>query len=327
MAKVNLPGMRSVERAAERLFPDAAERRRFVEALVDPAAVAPCVLWTGGERACPLPPVEDGRTPAWMPEFARRIPTEQSGEKARWHDEGALYALDFSSIFAASALLWAGTGAQSGNVLDVCAAPGGKSVFAHLALQPSLLLCNEVIGKRLGILRFNLKRCGVPGFTQRLDVAALAVRARNAFDLTIVDAPCSGQSLLAKGIENPGCFHKAIVNRNVRRQRRILAGAAETLAPGGCLLYATCTFAIEENERMIAWLMRQREDFIPVEVGHLAPWQSTHAEFPCYRLYPQSGLGAGAFCALLRKTAGNGAGEREAPDPELFGYPVSPAAT
>ena len=79
---------------------------------------------------------------------------------------------------------------------------------------------------------------------------------------------------VAKGIENPGCFHPNTVNHNARRQRRILAAAADMVRPGGWMLYSTCTFAPDENEKLIDWLLKRRDDFEVVPVGHLAAWQS-----------------------------------------------------
>ena len=313
-------GDSSLERTATRLFPSTADRDAFLGALASDQEFAPCVLQTSPHREGDLHDAGDRLTPGWLPKFARRLADSERPGKHPGHDRGHLYVLDFSSIFAASALL--ALPGPCERLLDVCAAPGGKTIFAHLALRPGVLISNEVIGKRLGILRYNLKRCGIPGFTLRMDSNVLAQSAPQVFDAVVVDAPCSGQSLLAKGIPNPGCFHKSVVNRNVRRQRRILAESAKTVAPGGYLFYSTCTFALEENERVVSWLLRQRDDFVAVPIGHLAPFQSDHSDFPSYRLYPQSGLGAGAYCALLRRDSNEAGWERPQIAPELLAYPV-----
>ncbi len=303
---------------AEKLFSGPAERDAFIAALEKTQSYPPCVVWCDRERSpdvLDLPRAE--RVVDWLPEWVLRLDTEQPG-KHPLHEAGAFYSLDFSSVFAASALLQIG---QMERVLDVCAAPGGKSVFASRALDPEVLVANEVIGKRLGILRHNLSRCRIPNsYTQRLDPAELAELAPGVFDVVIADAPCSGQSLLAKGIENPGCFHPATVKKNARRQRRVLASSAETVAPGGWLLYSTCTFALEENERIVTWLLKHFEHLRPVQIPHLKPWRSPHAEFPAYRLYPHSQLGAGAFTCLLRNEA---EGERGEIPGRLLEYPVA----
>ena len=121
-------------------------------------------------------------------------------------------------------------------------------------------------------------------------------------DLVIVDAPCSGQSLLAKGEKAPGCFHPTNINKNANRQKRIIANSAQIVAPQGYLAYMTCTYSPEENEQVCEWLLERFPQFKLVEVKHLKNYQSHLTTMPCYRMFPQSGLGAGAFAALFRNT-------------------------
>ena len=307
---------------ANRLFDSEQEREAFMVALDGNLDFAPCIIETreedvSGVEFAKVPPCD---SLSWLPSFVRRLDVGSKPGKHTLHDQGAFYCLDFSSVFAASVMLEIRE--KLGRILDVCAAPGGKTVFASRSANPERLIANEVIGKRLGILRHNLARCKIANaFTQRLDPAELARLAPNTFDLVIVDAPCSGQSLLAKGIENQGCFHPITVNHNARRQRRILAASAETVAPGGYLLYSTCTFSPEENEKVIAWFLKRFEAFQSVLVPHLDPWQSKQAEVPSYRLFPHSGLGAGAFSCLLRKAEGDEPGNL---DSTLLDYPVNP---
>jgi 16S rRNA C967 or C1407 C5-methylase (RsmB/RsmF family) len=147
--------------------------------------------------------------------------------------------------------------------------------------------------------------------------------APGGFDLVIVDAPCSGQSLLAKGIENPGAFHPATVKGNAKRQLGIVTAAADCVAPGGTLLYSTCTFSERENERVVSKFLGRMPDYKVLPVAHLEPWRSPLADFPCYRLYPQSGLGAGGFVALLARRD-NGVPRSAISDEALLReYPVS----
>jgi 16S rRNA C967 or C1407 C5-methylase (RsmB/RsmF family) len=305
---------------ASRLFESPAEQEAFLHALNRPGAERPALLWAG-------PP-----DPAWR---ARHVlPWPASCPRALnvgWIDFVAAdakpvadglpaYPLDASSVWAAAPLLLPGFGPEP-VVLDLCAAPGGKSVFAHRALEPALLLANEVVAKRLAILRHNLARLALPRiFTQRLDPSELAARAPGAFDVVLVDAPCSGQSLPAKGIPNPGCFHPAVVRGNARRQHRLLAAAAALVAPDGHLLYTTCTFAPEENEKAIAWFLARFPGFTPTEVPFLAPWRSPWAEGPAYRLHPHQGLGAGGFTCLLRRS---GRGGRNPLREDLLAFPAS----
>jgi hypothetical protein len=101
---------------------------------------------------------------------------------------------------------------------------------------------------------------------------------------------------------------------NERRQRRILAHSQKVVAPGGYLLYATCTFSREENEDNIEWFLKTFPEFSAMEVSLLEPYRSHIGEGPTYRLLPHHGKGAGAFCALLRRAPSPERFERESAD-------------
>ena len=131
------------------------------------------------------------------------------------------------------------------------------------------------------------------------DTSILAEKWPLAFDLVLVDAPCSGQSLLAKGEKALSCFHPATINLNANRQRRILANSLKCVAPGGYLLYSTCTFSIKENEKVVDWLLKSFPDFKTQKVDTLLRHQSKYTESYCYRLWPDQEYGAGAFCGLV----------------------------
>ena len=293
---------KQAHKLAHRLFDDTGEATAFVQALVEPSPYAPCVLWC---RDRPADPGFDCLDPLpWQPPFVDRLadPDIRPG-KHPLHGDGAFYCLDFSSVFAASVLR--AIAAPVEVVVDVCAAPGGKSVYAWRSLAPSLLIANDPIGKRIPALLSNLRRCQItPAAITRHDPNRLAQQLPAIADVVLVDAPCSGQSLLAKGSDNPGCFHPNTVRHNANRQKRILANAAAIVAPGGYLAYSTCTYAIEENEGVCTWLRDRVGEFEPVPVPALAPFQSPVADAPCYRMGPQSGLGAGAFTALWRRCPG-----------------------
>jgi 16S rRNA C967 or C1407 C5-methylase (RsmB/RsmF family) len=190
--------------------------------------------------------------------------------------------------------------------IDLCAAPGGKSLCTWVMMSPKRLLCNEVIRKRIKILIANLKRCGaMDAIVLNQDPTVLAEHLPHSAQLVLVDAPCSGQSLLAKGQAVPGCFHKVTLNRNANRQKRILANAAQLVQSQGYLLYSTCTYAPEENEQVCHWFLKRFPDFQGIPVNHLTDYQSHLTALPCYRLWPQSGLGAGAFAMLFQRHEGS----------------------
>ncbi|MER3476304.1 MAG: Fmu (Sun) domain-containing protein, partial [Leptolyngbya sp. ERB_1_2] len=149
----------------------------------------------------------------------------------------------------------------------------------------------------------NFKRCGiVSSIVLSLDSKILAEELPQTMDLVLVDAPCSGQSLIAKGGKADGCFHPININKNANRQKRILANSAQLVKPQGYLTYMTCTYSTEENEQVIDWLLERFPQFEPVEVPPLAEFRSQLTDKFCYRIFPQHRLGAGAFTTLLRNT-------------------------
>jgi 16S rRNA C967 or C1407 C5-methylase (RsmB/RsmF family) len=284
------------------LFTDPAEQQRFIEALLTPQPYSPCILWLQpqpGESPfsveSPLP---------WQPVFVDRLAIASKPGQHRLHDQGEYYCLDFSSVLAASITLAIPT--PPAIILDLCAAPGGKSIFLWRQFQPAQLISNETIGKRVGMLIGNLKRCHIqPVTVLSCDPSQLAEALPQTIDLVFVDAPCTGQSLLAKGMKVQGCFHPVTIRQNAQRQKRILANAAQLVAPGGYLAYSTCAFSPEENEQVGQWLMRKFPRFLPIKVEPLTEFQSPLTDLPCYRMWPQSGLGAGAFAMLFQNTQNN----------------------
>lgn len=294
---------------SRQLFDDPLEQGRFVTALTQPQPFHPCILWCR-----PRPealPFAIAPAVSWQPAPVDRLALGERPGAHPWHTAGYFYCLDFSSVFAISplALLKDGAGGRSPQtIVDLCASPGGKGIFAGTTLQPELLLSNETIGKRMGALVSNLRRCFMPAENvapQRvaaasLDSQVLADAIPHTADLVIVDAPCTGQSLLAKGETAPGCFHPVSINKNANRQKRILANAARLVAPGGHLAYMTCAYSPAENEGVMEWFLERFPQFSPVPVPYLAAFQSHLTDVPCYRMFPQGGLGAGAFTLLLQ---------------------------
>jgi 16S rRNA C967 or C1407 C5-methylase (RsmB/RsmF family) len=285
---------------SQRLFEQDAEQAEFCDRLLHPQPLHPCIIWC---QPKPAPnPFSLEAALSWQPEWCDRLALGQQPGKHPLHDQGAFYCLDFSSVFAISVLQ--AIARPISTAIDVCAAPGGKSIFAWRALQPQQLISNEVIGKRIGALLSNLKRCQIqPAWITNLDSQVLAEQIPQTAQVVLVDAPCTGQSLIAKGGKAPGCFHPVTINNNANRQKRILANSAQLVAGQGYLVYTTCTYSPEENEQVIRWLLERFPHFQPVPVPHLQAYQSHLADFPCYRLFPQSGLGAGAFTVLLQNTA------------------------
>jgi len=291
---------------SRRLFSDPSLQSSFITALTQPQPFLPCILWCR-EKPDDLPFIVETPT-AWQPEFIDRLALNTKPGQYPLHNQGYYYCLDFSSVFAAASLLTIPSPIKV--VFDMCAAPGGKGIFASLALKPELLIANEVIGKRLGMLISNLKRCQIqPFMVMNKDPSVLAEMFAKTSDLVIVDAPCTGQSLLAKGEKAAGCFHPANINQCANRQKRIIANSAQIVAPQGYLAYMTCTYSPEENEEVCQWLIKKFPEFEAVEVPHLKDYQSHLTNLPCYRIWPQDRLGAGAFTALFKNREGGTANQ------------------
>ncbi len=153
-------------------------------------------------------------------------------------------------------------------VLDLCAAPGGKSTQIGVALKrQGLLVCNEIHPARAKILSENIERLGIPNAIVTNETPE---RLRSVFvgyfDKILVDAPCSGEGMFRKNEEAKEEWSPENVELCAQRQDGILDCAAQMLRPGGRLVYSTCTFAPQENEGSIARFLSRHEDFEVVEV-------------------------------------------------------------
>ncbi len=228
-----------------------------------------------------------------------------------YHAAGLYYLQDPSAMLAAHLL-----DPQPGElVLDVSAAPGGKAT--HLAArmrEKGLLVANELIRHRTRTLIENLERFGVKNVlvtSQHVDALAQAWPER--FHRVLVDAPCSGEGMFRKSELARVQWSNSMVDGNAARQRHLLDSAAQTVAPGGRLLYATCTFAPEENEAVVAHFLRTHPDFElirPPSLPGLDPgrpdWipgslaRGLHLE-RCIRVWPHRSPGDGHFFALMQR--------------------------
>jgi 16S rRNA C967 or C1407 C5-methylase (RsmB/RsmF family)/NOL1/NOP2/fmu family ribosome biogenesis protein len=189
-------------------------------------------------------------------------------------------------------------------VLDLCAAPGGKSTqLSSLLSEDSLLICNEVIHSRAQVLSENLKKWGNPSVVVTCNDPRDFSRLPGFFDIIVVDAPCSGEGLFHKDPSAMNEWSDANADHCSQRQKRILADVWPALAENGMLVYSTCTFNPAENEENIKWL----SEFAPVEAVNLdvpEDWNivTTQAgSIPCYRFYPHRVKGEGYFTAAVLK--------------------------
>jgi len=182
----------------------------------------------------------------------------------------------------------AALGRASGlRVLDLCAAPGGKTtqLLSHLDAA-SLLVANEIVPSRATILADNVARWGRPNVAVCSSDPSAFTPLRGYFDIAVVDAPCSGEGMFRKDERAVAEWSPDVVRLCAARQRRILGAVWPALAPGGFLIYSTCTFNRFEDEENVDWIC--------AELGAECLKQR--------HFYPGEDRGEGFFVALIRKS-------------------------
>lgn len=212
------------------------------------------------------------------------------------HEGGLFYLQEPSALSAVSVLA-----PQPGErVLDLCAAPGGKSTqIAGLMQGRGLLVCNEPVPSRTQILSRNVERMGVRNaIVTSAMPAQLAPRFPAFFDRILVDAPCSGEGMFRRQPEARDEWSAGSPRGCADRQLEILEAAAKMLAPGGALVYSTCTFNDTENEGVLARFTAAHPEFAlePFALPGLPSGSRGYVH-----LYPHEIRGEGHFVSLLRK--------------------------
>ena len=211
---------------------------------------------------------------------------------------GAYYVQEASSMFLSQAV--AQHFPQAARVLDLCAAPGGKSTLLAQCLPGnSLLVSNEVIRSRANILAENMIKWGHANVlvtnNRPADFAALP----GWFDALVVDAPCSGEGMFRKDAQAVDEWSPQNVGMCAARQRDILREAWPTLKPGGMLVYSTCTYNRQENEDNVAWTCRELgAERLPVDLHGRTDIVETEGG---YHFYPHRTRGEGFFLSVMRK--------------------------
>ena len=181
-----------------------------------------------------------------------------------YHHAGVFYSQEPSASSAAPLL-----GIRPGmRVLDTCAAPGGKSSQLAAALGgQGLLVSNEFVAARAEVLRSNLERMGVPNaVVLNEDTGRIAAALPEFFDRVLVDAPCSGEGMFRKEAVAVTQHCEALVKQCAALGAQILDNAAACLAPGGEMIYSTCTFAPEEDEGQVAAFLQRHPEFTLADV-------------------------------------------------------------
>ncbi|AVM51763.1 16S rRNA C967 or C1407 C5-methylase (RsmB/RsmF family) [Bacteroides zoogleoformans] len=224
---------------------------------------------------------------------------------------GCYYVQEASSMFVEQALKQY-VAQEPVAMLDLCAAPGGKSTLVRSLLpEGSLLVANEVVRSRSRILAENLTKWGHPDVVVTNNDPVDFSPLDGFFDVILTDVPCSGEGMFRKDPVAVSEWSPGNVEICRQRQHRIIADIWPCLKPGGILIYSTCTYNTKENEKNIRLMQKDLgAEVLPLQVP--ADWNITGnlltgEDFPIYRFLPHKTEGEGFFLAVLRKPGqGNG---------------------
>ena len=228
---------------------------------------------------------------------------------------GVYYVQEASSMFIETVFRQCFPEEGDVRVLDLCAAPGGKTtLLSTLVGAEGLVVANEVIKQRAAVLADNVKKWGIGNVVVTNNDPAQFEPFENYFDMVLVDAPCSGEGMFRKDMDARREWSEGNVKLCAARGQRILSDIWGSLKPGGIMIYSTCTFNSEENEKNIEWLVSEY-DCEPVVVEIDPAWNIVKGEVEginTFRFYPHKVEGEGFFCAVLRK---GGGGKQRVPKP------------
>ena len=245
-----------IRNLSEELGPDRA--RTVLDALSGEPSVS-VRLNPAKLTACPFPDAE--RVP-WSP-YGYLLKERPNFTLDPLFHAGCYYVQDSSAMFVGELFRRALDGFGPGvTVLDLCAAPGGKTTDLAASLRERFgdrfsLLANEVMRNRFGVLRSNVRTWGDPrvGVVSR-DPSAFS--GKPVFDLIVTDVPCSGEGMFRKDEKAVEDWSPETVDFCAARSRRILSDVWSALKPGGVLIYSTCTFNRQENDGTVAWIVSVR---------------------------------------------------------------------
>jgi 16S rRNA C967 or C1407 C5-methylase (RsmB/RsmF family)/NOL1/NOP2/fmu family ribosome biogenesis protein len=219
---------------------------------------------------------------------------------------GCYYVQEASSMFLEQAFKQLIDLSKPLKVLDISAAPGGKSTHIQsLISKESLLVSNEVIRNRCHILTDNIVKWGTENVVVTNNDPSHFKKLLGFFDVLVVDAPCSGSGLFRK---DPGAIDEWSINNVTlcsQRQQRILAAILPALKEGGYLIYSTCSYSVEEDEAIADWLMQEmgmESESISVDAASgIVVAKSENCNAEGYRFYPHRLKGEGFFISVFRK--------------------------
>jgi len=246
----------------------------------------------------------EGTTPVLWTTHGRYLPERPVFTLDPTFHGGAYYVQEASSMFLEQAIKQCVDLNQSLYVLDLCAAPGGKSThLASLLHEESLLVSNEVIRSRASILAENIQKWGSNNVVVTNNDPEDFKRLPGFFDVVVIDAPCSGEGLFRKDADAMHEWSEDNVILCSKRQRRIVSDVWSSLKENGILIYSTCTYNAEENEENLQWLKQERDvEFLKLKVDNT--WGAVEVEqngITGYHFYPHKAKGEGFFISIIRK--------------------------
>lgn len=218
---------------------------------------------------------------------------------------GCYYPQEAGSMFLEFVLTTLLNFEETLNILDACAAPGGKSTLINSLLNKhSLLVANEIVKSRADILTQNLSKWGTSNTVVTNNEPQRFSELYSFFDAIVVDAPCSGSGLFRKQPEAISEWSEQQVNACSIRQKKILSEVLPALNENGILVYSTCSYSVAENEDIVKWLVAEQQmEYLPLPVD---PNWGIVDTGQGYRFYPHLTRSEGFFCAALRKTHHSG---------------------
>ena len=263
-----------------------------------------CAQESSAQSSCPLVQV------SWCNEGFHLEGRPQFTFDPLFH-AGCYYVQEAASMFVCHILRSLFTIHYSlSTVLDLCAAPGGKSTAMRSVLpEECVLVSNEPVPTRAQILLENITKWGAPNCIVTNNYPRDFRKAKAKFDLILCDVPCSGEGMFRKDPATISEWSLQNVEKCWRLQREIVSDAWECLNPGGIMIYSTCTFNTKENEENVRWIM-DTYDAEPIAIPTDPSWNITGSllpgfDAPVYRFIPGITKGEGLFVCALRKGINN----------------------
>lgn len=240
---------------------------------------------------------------------------------------GCYYVQEASSMFVAQAMMQSVDLSKPLRVLDLCAAPGGKSTLVQSMLSStSLLVSNEVIRTRVNILEENLVKWGGGNTIITSSDPSRFSGLEQYFDVIICDAPCSGSGLIRRDADAASQWSEDHVALCSQRQQRIIADAWPSLKSAGVLIYSTCSYSTAEDEDIADWIAQSfNTESIGIKLNEswgIVESQSAASNISGYRFFPDKVKGEGFYLTAMRK-CGETMQERKRPDRLTVGMPSS----